>query len=442
MCVDTNTLCSYNIEKQAAEFYTREVFDRFQDIIAANTGFSLQQEQQDGNVQLFALVANDGQDPRTYRVQADDANGFYDCSCNMFDMCGLLCPHIVRVMVHLNVQLIPGRYMMERWAETATRDTPVPNANNRPRLFGNPGTNTLKYNRLCRKMNRLASDACFSDETYEFVSSTIDSAQAVVAAKRRGANLGEGEDQKQPDEVPGVQQEAVPPTGHKQPMDQGGLKNPVRQKKKGRPTEAEKRKKPLIEQREDAAKKNAKKEGETNKTAYKKKKGKSAKVKCACCWGDHHVSDCTFVEASKFGMQLSAAAKQDGLIPQGVVPQENVSTQQGIGMPPGYPMQVSQEAAALKQGIWMQPGYSMQVPSTREGAPTQQSVWIPPGYAMQYTGPREDAPTHPSIWMPCGYQMKVPGTEEGALTQPASWMPPGYHVQSSGTQKMISQFKM
>jgi hypothetical protein len=43
--------------------------------------------------------------------------------------------------------------------------------------FGVPGTNMLKYNSLCRKMNDLASEACTGDETYKVVLGMIEEAK-------------------------------------------------------------------------------------------------------------------------------------------------------------------------------------------------------------------------------------------------------------------------
>ncbi|KAK1653224.1 hypothetical protein QYE76_071029 [Lolium multiflorum] len=309
-----------NIEKQASVFYTREVFDRFQKLIAENTAFTLEQQQNDASLR-FSLVASDRRDTRTYQVEADVANGLYDCSCNMFDMCGLICPHIIRVMVHLNIQVIPDRYLLERWSQAASKGAPVPDANTRPHMFGIPGTNTLRYNRLCRKMNRLASDACFSDETYELVSAAIDSVSAVVDAKRRGG------DTQQDGEPDVVQVQAQQQTA------QGGLRNPPRQQPKGRPKESEKRKKPLLEQREDAAKKKkkkGKKHEETNMaektsttakrgTASKKKKMTGTKVtKCPFCLRDHHLVDCLVMKMKISATQEAqgAATQQDENVPE------------------------------------------------------------------------------------------------------------------------------
>ncbi|KAM0838496.1 hypothetical protein ACQ4PT_060927 [Festuca glaucescens] len=322
---DIQTL-GLNIEKQASIFYTREVFDRFQKLIAKNTAFTLELQQNDVGLR-FSLVASDRRDTRTYQVEADIANGLYECSCNMFDMCGLICPHIIRVMVHLNIQVIPNRYMLERWSEEANKGAPVPDANTRAHMFGIPGTNTLRYNRLCLKMNRLASDACFSDETYELVSTAIDNVSAVVDAKRRGTQHGDAQQEGEPDVV---QVQAQRPQAQQQAA-QGGLRNPPRQQPKGRPKESEKQKKPLLEQREDAAKKKkkGKKDEETNtatktsttakrSTAAKKKKTGTKVKKCPFCLGDHHLVDCLVMKMKMSAAQEAqgAAIQQDDIVPE------------------------------------------------------------------------------------------------------------------------------
>jgi hypothetical protein len=162
-------------------------------------------------------------------------------------------------------------------------------------------------------MNRLASDACFSDETYELVSAAIGSVSVVVDAKRRG---GDTQQEGEPDVV---QVQAQQQTA------QGGLRNPPRQQPKGHPKESEKRKKPLLEQREDAAKKKkkGKKDEETNMaektsttakrgTTSKKKKMSGTKVtKCPFCLGDHHLVDCLVMK-----MKISAAQEAQGAATQ------------------------------------------------------------------------------------------------------------------------------
>ncbi|KAK1686001.1 hypothetical protein QYE76_046849 [Lolium multiflorum] len=124
-------LTSYSIEEQALKFYTREVFDRFQKMVQSSTRFYPIHVEAEGL--CFDLVPNQDLDVKTYRVAVNPEEGLYTCGCNMFEMCGLICPHIIRVMVHLNVQQIPGRYMLERWSAAATTHAPE------------PGTNTIRF---------------------------------------------------------------------------------------------------------------------------------------------------------------------------------------------------------------------------------------------------------------------------------------------------------
>ncbi|KAM0859749.1 hypothetical protein ACQ4PT_046983 [Festuca glaucescens] len=175
---------SWNIEAQSQKFYTPEVFERFQKMISTSTRFH--PIHVEAEILSFDLVPNIGLDIKTYRVEVVAAESLYSCGCNSFEMCGLLCPHIIRVMVHLNVQEIPSRYLLHRWSAAATTTPPDPGTNTI--RFGVPTTNTLKYNALCRKMNNLASDACYAEDTYAIVSSMVDEACKVVTNMRRARN--------------------------------------------------------------------------------------------------------------------------------------------------------------------------------------------------------------------------------------------------------------
>jgi hypothetical protein len=232
----------------------------------------------------------------------------------MFEMCGLICPHIIRVMVHLNVQQILGRYMLERWSAAATTHAPEPGTNTI--RFGVPTSNTLKYNSLCRKMNQLASDACFDDDTYVAVSRIVDEASKVVAtmlkAKGQVQQEGEGyqhrqsEDQRQQKpEAPQQQTTTVDGTASHQ------VKNPPRTKPKGRPKITEKRRKTLVELRDEANEKRRKKQSEPKTPKEPKPKRKYRKKKCPFCGDEDHISvkDCKYMKialAREDAMQAGA----------------------------------------------------------------------------------------------------------------------------------------
>ncbi|KAM0844247.1 hypothetical protein ACQ4PT_057182 [Festuca glaucescens] len=256
---------SYSIEEQALKFYTREVFDRFQKMVQSSTRFYPIHVEAEGL--CFDLVPNQDLDVKTYRVAVNPEEGWYTCGCNMFEMCGLICPHIIRVMVHLNVQQIPGRYMLERWSAAATTHAPEPGTNTI--RFGVPTTNTLKYNSLCRKMNQLASDACFDDDTYVAVSHIVDEANKVVATmlKAKGQVQQEGEGYQHRQGENQRQQKPEAPQQHQQTTAVDGtasqqVKNPPSTKPKGRPKITEKRRKTLVELRDEANEKRRKKQSE------------------------------------------------------------------------------------------------------------------------------------------------------------------------------------
>lgn len=284
-------LCSYSIERQGLGFYTREVFDRFQKMVIASTRFHPLQAEGEGI--SFDLVPNPNLDLKTYRVQVAVEEGLYSCGCNAFEMCGLICPHIIRVMVHLNVQQIPTRYMLDRWAAAATTPTPDPGANTI--RFGVPPTNTLKYNSLCRKMNDLASDACYNDETYVVVSRMVDEARKLVAAMRRAQH---DEQQVEENGLPPQQAEKQYAETQQQAEAQdvapsSTLKKPPRTKPKGRPKEKEKRRKPLLELRDEANKRRRKKQSEPKKPKERKPKRAVRPMKCPYCNEEGHtVQEC------------------------------------------------------------------------------------------------------------------------------------------------------
>jgi hypothetical protein len=162
--------------------------------------------------------------------------------------------------------------MLHRWS--AATATPAPALGTNGIRFGVPRTNILKYNSLCREINDLAFDACTADDTYTWVSTMTEEAKHKVAAMRkaRGVAQQEGEEglqdgvhqqqheeQQQQHEAQQQKQEATGPPGS------SALRNPSRIKPKGRPSKKEKRRKPLVELREEANKKRRKNTAEPKK---------------------------------------------------------------------------------------------------------------------------------------------------------------------------------
>ncbi|XP_073359745.1 protein FAR1-RELATED SEQUENCE 3-like [Aegilops tauschii subsp. strangulata] len=174
----------YRIERQAVGFYTRNVFGKFQAEVTASTGFVMNQvPSPDIGSMRFVLFSNYYEDPKIFTVNVVLAEETFECSCNCFEMNGIICAHIVRVMVHLNVQAIPQHYLLERWSERATTPT---GGSGHLLDFALPSNNTLKYNSLCRKFTWLASQACSNDVAYKILNDAAHALEPIILAARRG----------------------------------------------------------------------------------------------------------------------------------------------------------------------------------------------------------------------------------------------------------------
>ena len=49
-----------------------------------------------------------------------EGNGTLSCSCTLFEMEGIICSHIIKVLKEtLNIKEIPYRYILKRWTKHA-----------------------------------------------------------------------------------------------------------------------------------------------------------------------------------------------------------------------------------------------------------------------------------------------------------------------------------
>ncbi|CAM0870692.1 unnamed protein product [Alopecurus aequalis] len=223
---------SYKIEEQASKFYTRAAFEKFREMMEMTTAYSIYPVMGDG-VQ-YELRRNDPRAKKIRIVTFDQAENSYVCTCNRFSVNGMLCHHILKVMVHTNVQEIPEKYLLHRWSEEAT----VSEARKPFTGFSTvPDTNTLRYNALCRTLITLAAEACFGEGTYKIVDGGAEHLRSLVRSHRLSGGVTEEEAGEETDDA------------------QQKFQNPPRSAKKGRPAEKEKRKKPAVEIRQEEAQK-------------------------------------------------------------------------------------------------------------------------------------------------------------------------------------------
>jgi len=182
----------YAFDKEAARFYNRSVFFRFQELLRDSTSCRKGQvtvEAEGVSMEILKQVYSCGQLTwKTYNVSVQDNATTYSCTCNMFEQDGLLCPHIMKVFTSCDVEQILEKYLLRRWSEEATIKISE-NLLSPEACFGVPTTNKLKYNALCRKMSGLAADACFAPNKYKIASQGIDKVWEDVKAAGSVASM-------------------------------------------------------------------------------------------------------------------------------------------------------------------------------------------------------------------------------------------------------------
>ncbi|KAE8769785.1 Protein FAR1-RELATED SEQUENCE 5 [Hordeum vulgare] len=238
----------------------------------------------------FELFSNYYEDPKIFTVNVEMEQEIFECSCNFFEMNGIICAHIIRVMVHLNVQVIPQCYLLERWSEQAT----TPTGNSAHLLdFAHPSNNTLKYNSLCRKFTskkgRLQEQRESQQQQQTPQQNTSQHEQQQPTMQQQHVPHQPRKQQPKQPKTTIEQPEAPNPPVEQDNGESVMLQNPTRVPKKGRPLEKSRRRKTLLEQREDAPKKKAKTEEKKKEVKPRGKPGpKKKKYICSYCKEDGH----------------------------------------------------------------------------------------------------------------------------------------------------------
>ncbi|XP_021309075.1 protein FAR-RED IMPAIRED RESPONSE 1 [Sorghum bicolor] len=120
-----------------------------------------------------------GYGKRNYLVTAIEEDESYCCECSKFDRDGIICYHIMRVMVRMGVELIPERYILKRWTQQAiASDTnQVQNLNAPVGLVarGMPLTSekTLRLTNATTAFVAIAVEGCTNDENYAILEKHI-----------------------------------------------------------------------------------------------------------------------------------------------------------------------------------------------------------------------------------------------------------------------------
>jgi hypothetical protein len=130
---------------------------------------------------------------RVHVVKVELTSEEYSCICCKFEKDGLLCSHILKVMLHQNIDKIPEKYIIDRWRKKDKKTVPNLQAD---KVTDN---DTLRYNVLTRRLVHTASKGSKSKRKYEYLLKEVERIetdmdkmddQSDTESMRTVANLG------------------------------------------------------------------------------------------------------------------------------------------------------------------------------------------------------------------------------------------------------------
>ncbi|XP_059440184.1 protein FAR1-RELATED SEQUENCE 5-like [Corylus avellana] len=108
----------YKMEVQVASVYTRKSFLMFQEELFNSQKYTSSKHREEGGTKIY-MVAHHGRENPFYEVKLEIIEKKVTCTCRMFEFVGILCRHILQVLLKKSFEDIPQQYVLERWTINA-----------------------------------------------------------------------------------------------------------------------------------------------------------------------------------------------------------------------------------------------------------------------------------------------------------------------------------
>lgn len=161
---------NYYIERQAHSLYNISIVRKFQFILNDVTRLQIREEEK---MKLYTVYQAKNYHKkehraRLYLVQVDTDREEYSCICCKFEKDGILCSHILKVMLHLEIDEIPEKYIIDRWRKRSKK------MNRSKAVPMHLDNDSLRYNVLGMRLMQLGSTASKNQKKYEYLLTQMD----------------------------------------------------------------------------------------------------------------------------------------------------------------------------------------------------------------------------------------------------------------------------
>ncbi|BAF12524.2 Os03g0598600 [Oryza sativa Japonica Group] len=162
----------YYIEYQAVKLYNSKIFKKFQVELKRTTRLQLIEVEKLKTYEVFLALNQKIKvvRRRKYLVIVDSEKEEYTCICSKFEKDGLLCSHILKIMLHLNIMKIPKKYIIDRWRKKDYKEK----YDFEDRIIPLSESSILRFNILSRKCAEIASQGSKSIDSFQFTVDQID----------------------------------------------------------------------------------------------------------------------------------------------------------------------------------------------------------------------------------------------------------------------------
>ncbi|TXG60642.1 hypothetical protein EZV62_015215 [Acer yangbiense] len=158
------------LEKHAAEVYTRNTFAWVRDEIKSEAKLSILNCVDDMDSVMYTFKTFAVGD-KTWKVRYTPFTNNFKCSCKMFQTMGIPCCHAFSVMKAMNQHHIPARLIMQRWTKNAKDVSELDSSY----TITTPNVMQLaRYGALSSKCSKMSYFASMSTEGYKAANVAID----------------------------------------------------------------------------------------------------------------------------------------------------------------------------------------------------------------------------------------------------------------------------
>ncbi|KAG5514818.1 hypothetical protein RHGRI_011636 [Rhododendron griersonianum] len=153
-----------DLTEHAGKVYTRNVFNKFKESWSKVFHYKVENVRNGNGFQSFVVKSKDDELEK-FEVTLDSQTYEGKCECQQFEFVGILCPHILKVFVRLDIDEIPEHFILPRWRQKANKFRII-DSQGLVHDDGKEESEALRLSHMCQEATKLACLAAPSNEAY------------------------------------------------------------------------------------------------------------------------------------------------------------------------------------------------------------------------------------------------------------------------------------